>query len=126
MSVFDDLKKRIFHAATKHPGPFSMEQRLEALRAEVAELEQEIFLLPEGLSASVPGRVYDEALDVATVALRIAGHSTGLATFEIVKSEQDLLATMFENLTATQARCTELLEENRRLKKLCPAEESGS
>lgn len=107
--MFDDLKERIVHAAVKHPDPQNVALRYDALRREVDELYAEID------NDNADG-IYHESLDVATVAMRIAGQALGLDALGILKREQGLLVTVFENLRTTQARCTEQQEEIRALR----------
>lgn len=58
----------------------------------------------------------DSYVSAAYILARVVLRDLKLA--EAIKRDHDL---MFENLTATQTRCTELLEENRKLRSLLPA-----
>lgn len=72
---------------------------------EIADLAQKVL---DGKSNSY----VQDAYILARVVLR------DLKLAEAIKRDHD---AMFENLSSTQTRCTELLEENRKLRSLLPA-----
>lgn len=114
--IFHALRERIILATLKHPDPQNVAVRYDALRQEVAELYAEI-------ENDAKGPIYNEALDVATVALRIAAQATDRDLF--TEASRNTAFELASNLRDVQERCSEQLEEIRNLKEALSKEKAA-